>query len=457
MSLSRLRIASLLIVSILLSSSAVWAVPGKVRLKNGGWVEGDVLEVQPEDHVTVRIADGTVRQIPWAEVEGVDEQPPPTPAPAPAAAEPAAAPTRSVPLSLDDPNVVDVAFSVEDRKAYLIGMPRTDSTSVAIRFERFVREAQLAGCTEITITIDGVESRLPLQQKTVSDRFATRELTQIKVDLDTIKRMIAAKEVSFDMCGTKRNLTAMHSAPMKRFVIEFERNIGKPVVAYAPPAPQARDYDDPAPSTRRAPRRFSDDDERPPPDGYRDHTGFMLRLTTGLGYASTTETVTLDQALAGISDDLTITISGVAVPFSVDFGGAPSQNFNIHARFSFYTLPSPIAEADGEELDIADEASLTAFMVGGGITYYFMPTNFYLTGVLGVGVLSASNGDGEAEATDAGVALNFDLGKEWWVGPSWGLGLAGRLYFSSNTATNELSKSALSSLMIGVVMSATMQ
>jgi hypothetical protein len=56
-----------------------------VHLKNGGFVRGDVMEVQPNVAVRVRMADGTVKQVAWAEIARIEEdaaQPPPAPPPA---------------------------------------------------------------------------------------------------------------------------------------------------------------------------------------------------------------------------------------------------------------------------------------------------------------------------------------------------------------------------------------
>jgi hypothetical protein len=453
-----LRVAGLASLTVLLSATSAWAIPGTVRLKNGGWVEGDVLEVLPGQSVSVRIADGSVRQIPWAEVERVDEQaasaPPPATEQAAAPIPPPEPARRSVPLSLDDPNVVDVAFAVEDRKVFLIGMPRTDATAVAIRFERFVRDAPPV-CEEVTMVIDGTPARLPAQHKVVDDRFATRELIQVKVDLETIKRMSAAKEVSFDLCGTTRRLTLMHSAPMQRFVAEFERNIGKAVIVQAPAPAQSWDQEE---ARQSRARRSAAIESASAGESYREHTGFMLRLTTGLGYASVAQTVTINEDLGLADNEIDASLSGAAIPLSLDLGGAVSPNFNIHARFSLFAMLSPSLEIEGEEFTGPNDPSVTGFMFGGGFTYYFMPANFYLTGVLGVGFLSERSVADEVRSTDPGFALNFDLGKEWWVGGNWGLGLAGRIYYShTSLVVSDVGESEHATVMIGAVMSATLQ
>jgi hypothetical protein len=65
--------------------------------------------------------------------------------------------------------------------------------------------------------------------------------------------------------------------------------------------------------------------------------------------------------------------------------------------------------------------------MGGGVTYYIVPANVYLSGSLGLGWLSAT----ENVESDVGFGLDITLGKEWWVGGSWGLGLAGAFGYHS--------------------------
>lgn len=72
----------------------------EVLLRNGGMLRGDVVELIPDDHVTVLVA-GERRVIPWAEVETVNRgkygaSPSPAPAPSPVVA-PAATPPADAP------------------------------------------------------------------------------------------------------------------------------------------------------------------------------------------------------------------------------------------------------------------------------------------------------------------------------------------------------------------------
>jgi hypothetical protein len=90
-----------------LPAVTAWALPGTVHLKNGGWIEGEVLEMLPGERVSIRGSDGTTRTIPWAEIERVDQ----------AQAAPAAAPVAPQAASPEAPSAPAPAASTTDFKA----------------------------------------------------------------------------------------------------------------------------------------------------------------------------------------------------------------------------------------------------------------------------------------------------------------------------------------------------
>jgi hypothetical protein len=150
----------------------------------------------------------------------------------------------------------------------------------------------------------------------------------------------------------------------------------------------------------------------------------MLRLTLGLGYGTTSASADI----AGAAD---VDISGLSGSFAIDLGGAVTENLVIHARMSDLSMVNPNVSVDGMDLGDADETSLTAFLFGPAITYYLMPANVYLTAAIGISWLRITNWNTDrAAATDIGFGLNADIGKEWWVSDDWGLGVAGRFWFT---------------------------
>ena len=86
-------------------------------------------------------------------------------------------------------------------------------------------------------------------------------------------------------------------------------------------------------------------------------------------------------------------------------------------------MADPDAKLSG--VDGQFHGSITMSGVGGGLTWWVMPANFYFSGTLGVGLLSVEPDVGSSASTDTGFAAQVSLGKEWWVGDSWGLGVAG--------------------------------
>jgi hypothetical protein len=168
------------------------------------------------------------------------------------------------------------------------------------------------------------------------------------------------------------------------------------------------------------------------------HEGLFLRLTVGLG-----------GAVSSVDDTPEIELNGVAGFFSFDLGGTLAHGLALHGRISSHSLVNPTVSINGDELGELD-ASLAYRLFGLGVTYY-LPSNLYLTGVLGVSraTLEVDGGDYES---DTGFGLSADLGYEWAVGGDWGLGIAGR--FEHHSVPTEDSERLIGNA-LGVLFSAT--
>jgi hypothetical protein len=149
--------------------------------------------------------------------------------------------------------------------------------------------------------------------------------------------------------------------------------------------------------------------------GARDHNGgFFLRLSAGGGASLTT----LDENL--------IKYSGASSNTNFAIGGAIFNNLALHATFFGWMIAEPEVEVIGIPGSTDEDILFSA--VGIGVTYYIMPINIYLSPSIGIAMLYNESGD---RSTDNGIALDMTLGKEWWVGGSWGLGVAGSFGFHS--------------------------
>ncbi len=158
--------------------------------------------------------------------------------------------------------------------------------------------------------------------------------------------------------------------------------------------------------------------------GPKDHRGFFLRMTAGGLYASTGAD---DYELASILGDFDA--SGWGGDFTLALGGCVSENVALHGSLFSWSISDPDVEIENlGEGELDGTVSMSAY--GGGITYYMMPANVYLSGNVGLGFFTVDS-EGEDETSDPGFAMDLSIGKEWWVGNSWGLGLAGAFGYHS--------------------------
>ena len=150
----------------------------------------------------------------------------------------------------------------------------------------------------------------------------------------------------------------------------------------------------------------------------RTHDGFFLRLSAGGGYASTSiEDAGAESKLSGTGGDLNLAIGGVV-----------GTNLALHGTLFGWVVSDPDVELEGSGSGTVD-GDVTMSVFGGGVTYYFMPSNIYISPSIGLATLSF---DGDVEgSSDSGFAIDITLGKEWWVGNSWGLGVAGAFGYHS--------------------------
>jgi hypothetical protein len=109
----------------------------------------------------------------------------------------------------------------------------------------------------------------------------------------------------------------------------------------------------------------------------------------------------------------------------------------------------PNISDDGQTFGELEDTSLSFSLLGLGLTYY-LPSNFYLTGVLG---LSQATFEFDGDEYDAlnGAGFIGDLGYEWPIGGDWGLGVAGRVELHAVRGDDE----RLSMAALGVLLSLT--
>jgi hypothetical protein len=143
------------------------------------------------------------------------------------------------------------------------------------------------------------------------------------------------------------------------------------------------------------------------------HDGFFLRLNLGPAFATVWRP---DYQWNGLGLGLNISV-----------GGSVIQNLAIHADFRGTLIGNPTQRSRGRKTDF--DADIVFESMGVGATYYLMPANVYASLGAGVGVLAFEDDSGASKDTSAGLTVSGTIGKEWWVGSDWGLGIAGQLLY----------------------------
>jgi hypothetical protein len=159
--------------------------------------------------------------------------------------------------------------------------------------------------------------------------------------------------------------------------------------------------------------------------GRYEHDGFFLRLSlVGMGYSHSTVS----------SGDTDVVLSGVSNFADFALGYAITENLILHANIYGPAIYDPTLEVGRDEMTLEDGV---AYMMGygGGITYYFMPANIYATLIAGTARIRIDPDEGPDLGTEYGFSLQAIVGKEWWVGDNWGLGIAGTFVYQRMEGT----------------------
>jgi hypothetical protein len=156
--------------------------------------------------------------------------------------------------------------------------------------------------------------------------------------------------------------------------------------------------------------------------GYNQHDGFYMRVFAGFGYFSASETY------AGATD----TYSGAGATYGAAFGGVIAPNLILYGEFLGTTVTNASLSYGGGAPGLSN-MDLTMFGFGPGVAYYLEPVNVYLSGTLTFTQIDFSNTNTAVpiDSTNLGVGLSFMVGKEWWVTPDWGIGLAGQVHVAT--------------------------
>jgi hypothetical protein len=152
---------------------------------------------------------------------------------------------------------------------------------------------------------------------------------------------------------------------------------------------------------------------------------------------------------------LKLTFSGAGSLVDVRIGGTVAPNLVISGDIIGRVISKPDVEVHGVG-SANSNFDLTESTIGAGVTYYFMPVNIFVAGTVGLTRFGIASGGGvSVSTTDPGVSLYFKVGKEWWVGADWALGVAASAAFSNVSNTVGSLTEDLSGMSVGVHFNAT--
>jgi len=158
---------------------------------------------------------------------------------------------------------------------------------------------------------------------------------------------------------------------------------------------------------------------RPAQQTEHDHDGFFLRVLAGYGTLTATEGYD-QQQYSKFGPTINLAVGRALSPNLILFGEVlVTGAFNINER-----------DITGYEQNAGRDLLLWGF--GPGIAYYFMPWNVYTSVTAGLAKINFLNDftDNPLPDTDMGYVGAFSVGKEWWSGPDWGVGIAARFSYA---------------------------
>jgi hypothetical protein len=145
------------------------------------------------------------------------------------------------------------------------------------------------------------------------------------------------------------------------------------------------------------------------------HLRLYLHFDLGGGYFPTSA------SQGGVS----ASVKGASALLSFAVGGSVAEDWILAGEVWGAAAPRPTGVANSN-------STMALSALGLNVTHYFMPANIFLSLTPSATVLSIDNGSGNVGRTEVGFGTKLALGKEWWVGEHWGIGLAAVGFFAIN-------------------------
>jgi hypothetical protein len=141
--------------------------------------------------------------------------------------------------AIRDDGVVATGADLDGVRFAMRGLPRRHPTRVLVRLERYSRRAELAGCAEAQVMIDGKLVSYPAAYEESIHGRVVQGALQIELDIAVLRDIAAAKTVEFVLCAVRRRLSIKGADAVDEFVTRFDAHVppGTPRPALSPAAP----------------------------------------------------------------------------------------------------------------------------------------------------------------------------------------------------------------------------
>lgn len=157
------------------------------------------------------------------------------------------------------------------------------------------------------------------------------------------------------------------------------------------------------------------------------HDGFYMNFKAGLGYMDL-ESDKTDYSYVDLK-------SPVSQSLAFKLGGAVNPHLAIVGAMSLSVAAGEVKTRNAYYSDKSD-ATLLSLILGPGVVFYPVQggvlDNFFIGATFGLGIcgmdldnayLSWDYNDRTSSNTATGFGVSLEIGKEWWVGDNWSLGV----------------------------------
>lgn len=159
--------------------------------------------------------------------------------------------------------------------------------------------------------------------------------------------------------------------------------------------------------------------------GWPAHRGFYLNIDAA--------PASMRVDYSGPRDNMNVSSSGANVDFRFGYSVTPNLVLSLDLNGEA-TVNKPSATLNGNTLHSGTDYHFASSLVGAGLTWYF-DNNLFLAATVGSGQVTFHYNNTDINS-DNGFAAQLRIGKEWWIGRNWGMGVVGGIdYVSASTNT----------------------